>query len=87
MRSSGREKPQEAQEYLRLSCGQNNNSKELSIGSGPHPSLMRGKTLEAATVSVDRCAIGACFGEPIQEFDSRPVRNNIGDTQPLLALR
>jgi hypothetical protein len=34
-----------------------------------------------ATVSVGRVPIGACFGEPVKEFDPRPVPNNIGDAQ------
>ncbi len=42
---------------------------------------------ETATVSVDRCPHGASFGEPVKEFDPRPVRHNIGDAQPLFALR
>ncbi len=41
----------------------------------------------AATVSVDRYPHGASFGEPVKEFDPRPVRPNIGDAQPLFALR
>jgi hypothetical protein len=36
-----------------------------------------------ATVSVVRIPNGACFGEPVKEFEPRPVRNNIGDAQQL----
>ena len=36
-----------------------------------------------AAVSVGRSPSGACFGEPVQEFDPGPVRNNIGDVQLL----
>jgi hypothetical protein len=39
------------------------------------------KKLGTATVSVGRFPIGACFGEPVKEFDPRLVRNNIGDAQ------
>jgi hypothetical protein len=54
------------------------------IGLGPLQSQTCSKKQVAATVSVGRFPIGACFGEPVQEFDPRPVRNNIGETQQLL---
>jgi hypothetical protein len=54
---------------------------KIMIWPGPVQSLTCSKTSETATVSVDRFPIGACFGEPVKEFDPRPVRNNIGDAQ------
>ncbi len=54
---------------------------------GPVPSLPCSTRSGTATVSVGRCPHGASFGEPVKEFDPRPVRHNIGDAQPLFALR
>jgi len=55
-------------------------------GSGPALSPTCSKTSETATVSVDRVPIGACFGEPVKEFDPRPVRHNIGDAQQVVCV-
>jgi hypothetical protein len=60
------------------------NSKELSDWSGRVRCCTK---WAAAAVRVDRSLIGACLGEPVWEFDPRAVRNNIGDTQPLVVLR
>ena len=48
---------------------------------GPVRSLTGRRRWEAAAVSVGRYPIGVCLGEPVEEFDPRPVRNNIGDAQ------
>jgi hypothetical protein len=57
------------------------------VVSGPVQSLTCCKKQGTATVSVGRFPIGACFGEPVKEFDPRPVRNNIGDAQQQFVLR
>ena len=63
-------------------AGQDNNSKELS--SGPIPSVACSRKSDTATVRVGRFPNGASFGEPVKEFDPRPVHNNIGDAQSVL---
>jgi len=71
-----------------LSCGQTITVRNFPLlGSGPILSRMWPKKSDTAAVSVGRVPSGACFGEPVEEFDPRPVRNNIGDAQPLVVLR
>src|SRR2546428_12888256 len=70
-----------------LSCGQAITVRNFPLlGSGPILSRMWPKKLDTAAVSVGRVPSGACFGEPVEEFDPRPVRNNIGDAQPRFVL-
>ena len=70
-------------EYFQL-AGQRNNSEELGWDQTEAVRVLKPST---ATVSIDRIPIGACFGEPVHEFDPRPVRHNIGDAQLLFVLR
>src|SRR5436309_1288546 len=70
-----------------LSCGQTITVRNFPLlGSGPILSRMWAKKSDTAAVSVGRVPSGACFGEPVEEFDPRPVRNNIGDAQPWFVL-
>src|SRR5437899_2386429 len=70
-----------------LSCGQTITVRNFPLlGSGPILSRMWPKKSDTAAVSVGRVPSGACFGEPVEEFDPRPVRNNIGDAQPWFVL-
>src|SRR5206468_2997008 len=70
-----------------LSCGQTITVRNFPLlGSGPILSRMWRKKSDTAAVSVGRVPSGACFGEPVEEFDPRPVRNNIGDAQPRFVL-
>src|SRR5437870_12865605 len=70
-----------------LSCGQTITVRNFPLlGSGPILSRMWAKKSDTAAVSVGRVPSGACFGEPVEEFDPRPVRNNIGDAQPRFVL-
>src|SRR5213083_3638306 len=70
-----------------LSCGQAITVRNFPLlGSGPILSRMWPKKSDTAAVSVGRVPSGACFGEPVEEFDPRPVRNNIGDAQPRFVL-
>src|SRR6266516_964281 len=70
-----------------LSCGQTITVRNFPLlGSGPILSRIWPKKSDTAAVSVGRVPSGACFGEPVEEFDPRPVRNNIGDAQPWFVL-
>ena len=42
---------------------------------------------DTAAVSVGRIPIGVWLSKPVEEFDPRPVRNNIGDAQLRFRLR
>jgi hypothetical protein len=54
---------------------------------GPPLSVPCSKESGTAAVSVSRFPNGASFGEPVKEFDPRPVRDNIGDAQHNFLLR
>src|SRR2546422_11584440 len=82
-----REDPPSPRGVSQLSCGQAITVRNFPLlGSGPILSRMWPKKLDTAAVSVGRVPSGACFGEPVEEFDPRPVRNNIGDAQPQFVL-
>src|SRR3989454_7094132 len=89
LRSSGAQGiPLPRRGVSQLSCGQTITVRNFPLlGSGPILSRMWPKKLDTAAVSVGRVPSGACFGEPVEEFDPRPVRNNIGDAQPRFVLR
>src|SRR2546427_5650226 len=79
--------PPSSRGVSQLSCGQTITVRNFPLlGSGPILSRMWAKKSDTAAVSVGRVPSGACFGEPVEEFDPRPVRNNIGDAQPQFVL-